>query len=125
MRFKVSMLLVCAMLAMSCATIFKGTSEEVSMRSDPARAMVFINGQQQGETPLTLKLESKKSYDIEFRMAGYKSKTVHISNHIGAGWLVLDILTGLVPIIVDASTGAWYGLDQKNVDAVLEKQQPR
>lgn len=41
----------------------------------------------------------------------------------GAGWIVLDVLAGLVPIIVDAATGAWYGLDQDNVNAVLEKQQ--
>jgi hypothetical protein len=30
---------------------------------------------------------------------------------------------GLVPVVIDAATGAWYSLDQKNIDAVLEKQQ--
>jgi hypothetical protein len=33
------------------------------------------------------------------------------------------VLAGLVGVIVDAATGAWYSLDQKNVNAVLEKQQ--
>lgn len=39
------------------------------------------------------------------------------------GWIVLDILGALVPVVIYAATGAWYSLDQKNIDAVLEKQQ--
>jgi hypothetical protein len=106
----------------SCATLFKGTSEEVRFGSEPQKAEVWINGTKMGETPLTLKLESKKTYDIEFKKEGFKPVIRRIINHVGAGWIVLDVLAGLVPVIVDAATGAWYSLDQKNVDAVLEKQ---
>jgi hypothetical protein len=42
---------------------------------------------------------------------------------VGAGWVVLDVLAGLVGIIVDAATGAWYELDQDAVNAILEEQQ--
>ena len=106
----------------SCATLFKGTSEEVRFGSEPQKAEVWVNGAKMGETPFSLKLESKKTYQIEFRKEGYKPVTRNITNHVGAGWIILDVLAGLVPIIVDAATGAWYSLDQKNVDAVLEKQ---
>ncbi len=41
---------------------------------------------------------------------------------MGAGWIILDILGGLVPIIVDVATGGWYELDNTNVKVVLEKQ---
>lgn len=109
---------------MSCATLFKGTSEEVRFGSDPQRAEVWVNGERMGETPLTLKLESKKTYTIEFRKEGYRTETRRITNRIGAGWIILDVLAGLVPVIIDAATGAWYSLDQKNVDAVLIRQQP-
>lgn len=105
-----------------CATLFKGTSEEVRFGSDPQKAEVWVNGAKMGETPISLKLESKKTYQIEFRKEGYKPVTRTITNHVGAGWIILDVLAGLIPIIVDAATGAWYSLDQKNVDAVLEKQ---
>jgi hypothetical protein len=108
----------------SCATIFKGTNEEVRFGSEPQKAEVWVNGAKMGETPISLKLESKKTYQIEFRKEGYKPVTRTITNHVGAGWIILDVLCGLVPVIVDAATGAWYGLDQKNVDAVMEKQQP-
>jgi PEGA domain len=106
----------------SCATLFKGTSEEVRFGSEPQKAEVWVNGTKMGETPISLKLETKKTYDIEFKKEGFKSVTRRIINHVGAGWIVLDVLAGLVPVIVDAATGAWYSLDQKNVDAVLEKQ---
>lgn len=124
MRVKIlSLVLVCIYLS-SCALVFKGTKQELSANSDPSRAQVWVNGIQMGETPITLKLESKKTYAIEFKKEGYKSKTVNVTNHIGAGYIILDIVCGLVPIIIDAATGAWYSLDDKTVNAVLEKQQP-
>ena len=112
------------LLTSSCATVFKGSREEVNFNSDPQRAEVYVNGTLMGTTPVALKLESKKGYTIEFKKEGFKTKTVNISNRIGAGWIVLDVLFGLVPVIVDAATGSWYSLDQKNVNAALEKQQP-
>jgi hypothetical protein len=48
---------------------------------------------------------------------------IHIKKKVGAGYIVLDILAGLFPIIIDAATGSRYSLAQKNIDAVLEKQQ--
>ena len=111
-------------LLSGCATLFKGTSEEVRFGSEPGKAEVWINGQRMGETPFSLKLESKKTYTIEFRKEGFKPVTKTITNHVGPGWIILDVLCGLLPVIVDAATGAWYSLDQKNVDAILEKQQP-
>jgi hypothetical protein len=109
-------------LLSSCATIFKGTNQEVAFRSDPQKAEVWVNGLKIGETPVSIKLESKKTYQIEFRKEGYKAVQKTISNHVGAGWVILDVVCGLVPVIVDAATGAWYSLDQKNVDAVMERQ---
>jgi len=116
-------ILTILMLSSSCATLFKGTSEEVRFNSDPQRAQVYVNNTQMGETPLTLRLESKKTYTIEFRKEGYKTKVQTITNHVGAGWLILDVLGGLIPVIVDAATGAWYSLDQKSIDMILDKQQ--
>ena len=125
MRWKVFFMLALSHYLVGCATLFKGTTQEVRFNSNPQKARVIVNSVDMGETPLTLRLESKKSYTIEFRAEGYKPKTYTISNRVGAGWIILDVLGGLVPVIVDAATGAWYSLDQTNIDAVLEKQQPR
>ena len=119
----VCMILCIGFMASSCALMFKGTSEEVAFQSSPDRAQVYVEGELMGETPLAVKLESKKSYTIVFKAEGYKDRSYHIKNKIGAGWIILDILGGLVPVIIDAATGAWYSLDQKNINAVLQKQQ--
>ena len=120
----VCLILCIGFMASSCALMFKGTSEEVAFQSSPDRAQVYVEGELMGETPLAIKLESKKSYTIVFKAEGYKDQSYHIKNKIGAGWVVLDILSfWLVPVIIDAATGAWYSLDQKNINAVLQKQQ--
>jgi len=111
------------LLTSSCATIFKGNTSKIDFNSNPQGAQIYVNGNYMGDTPIRLKLESKQTYNIEFRKEGYKTKTFNITNHVGAGWIVLDVLFGLVPVIVDAATGSWYDLDQKNVNAILEKQQ--
>ncbi|MBE0664273.1 MAG: PEGA domain-containing protein [Candidatus Aminicenantes bacterium] len=125
MKKSIAVLCIISFLSLSgCATLFKGTSEKVNMESSPVRADVYVNGQFMGKTPMQLNLAVKRSYAIEFRAKGYQSRTYHINNRVGAGWVILDVLLGLVPVIVDAATGAWYHLDQKNIDAVLVEQQP-
>ena len=109
--------------SLGCASIFKGTSTNIDLSSDPSSAKVYVNGNLMGTTPVKLKLESKRVYQIEFKKEGFETKTFTITNHVGVGWIILDILGGLIPIIVDAATGAWYGLDQSHVNAVLEGQQ--
>jgi hypothetical protein len=112
-----------SILSYGCATLFKGSTDKVDFSSTPTQAEVFVNGQLMGKTPLQLKLQSKHSYNIEFRMEGYQTKTVVLNNSVGGGWVVLDILGGLIPIVIDAATGDWFSLDEDHVQAVLENQQ--
>jgi hypothetical protein len=120
---KVSFILLVCIFTAQCASIIKGTSNKVDFNSKPQGAQVYVNGNYMGDTPIRLKLVSKDNYAIEFVLEGYKSKIFNITNHVNAGWIVLDVICGIIPVIVDASTGAWYELDQKNVNAVLIKQQ--
>ena len=122
----VSVVVIISLISLlsSCATIIKGNSENVNFNSDPQRAELWVNGHNMGQTPIELKLESKKTYTVEFRKEGFATVTKTITNHVGAGWVILDVIFGLVPVIVDAATGAWYSFDQKNINAILEKQQP-
>jgi hypothetical protein len=125
MKKWITSLCIISLLSLSgCATLFKGTAEKVNMESSPVRADVYVNGQFMGKTPMQLNLAVKRSYAIEFRAEGYQPRVYHINNRVGAGWVILDVLLGLVPVIVDAATGSWYYLDQKNIDAVLIEQQP-
>lgn len=109
----------------NCATIFKGEYRDVRFHSEPDNTQVFINGEFHGRTPLKLELRPDESYTIEFRKEGYKTEVRRIKNKIGLGWIVLDVITGVWPVLIDALTGAWYEFDQRNVNAILERQQPR
>jgi hypothetical protein len=107
-----------------CAAMFKGSNSKVIATSRPEGAKVYVNGFYYGTTPIKLNLKSKESYAIEFRKEGYQSVTRHVHSRVGAGWIILDVIFGLVPVIVDAATGSWYYLDQKRVDAELTRQNP-
>ncbi|MCX7788735.1 MAG: PEGA domain-containing protein [Spirochaetes bacterium] len=106
-----------------CATLFKGTSQKVGYSSEPMGAKVYVNGQLMGTTPFEMEMKANRTYTIEFRKEGYENKTVVLNNSIGAGWIILDMLGGFIPVIIDAATGAWYSLDQDHVNAALEAQQ--
>jgi len=97
-----------ALLNISCATVFKGSNSKIDVNSEPTGAEVKVNGFSHGKTPMTLTLESKKTYQLELTKEGYKAAFFSISHHVQGGWIVLDILFGLVGVIIDAVTGAWY-----------------
>lgn len=107
-----------------CATLFRGDSSKVRFNSEPLGAQVFVNGNLKGQTPLKLHLKSSQSYTIEFRKQGYEPVVRHINSKVGAGWVILDVLVGMVPVVVDALTGSWYHLDQKNINVILSVQNP-
>jgi len=104
------------------ATVFKGRNSSVEMTSVPDGATVYVDGVPAGQTPVKVRLKSSTSHTVEFKKDGYKPVTKQISSGIGPGWVILDVAFGLVPVVVDAATGAWYSLDDDHVKAVLEKQ---
>jgi len=123
---KTIMLLLIAILPLlifnSCAAIFKGTNDSVRFNSKPVDAEVFINGQYAGNTPLKLSLKSNKTYFIEIKKDGYTSCRYQITNEIGAGWVILDIIGGLIPVAIDAVTGSWYYLEPDYLNCRMEKE---
>lgn len=107
-------------LCTSCATIFNNKTPEVSMTSMPAGAMVYVNGNYFGTTPVSVDLSIRKEHVVTFRKEGFRDRSYTISRSAGFGWVVLDILGGLVPLIIDAATGDWFMLDTDEVGVVLE-----
>ncbi|GGD50502.1 PEGA domain-containing protein [Muriicola marianensis] len=106
----------------SCATLFGKKTHALAVSSDPRGAEVYVNGFKMGVTPVELNLKADKSYTIEYRKEGYESVTRVVNTKVGAGWIILDVLGGLIPVIVDAATGNWNKLDQDAVNAALIEQ---
>ena len=111
MRIKLTAILVTlTLLLTSCATVFKGGTQTVPVNSEPPGAEIIIDNVSYGTTPTSIRLDVDRSYAILLRSPTGEERTFQLRNEIGTLWIILDVVTGLVPIIVDAATGDWYEL---------------
>lgn len=112
-------LVVAAMSVSACGALFNGGPANVAVSSNPAGAEVWVDGTNRGVTPMTLSLAKNQNHTITLRRAGYGEATATVNRKLSTGYLILDILGGLLPVIVDAATGSWYVLDTNNVNVNL------
>tara|TARA_Y100000816_G_C25756857_1_gene397747 strand:+ start:220 stop:588 length:369 start_codon:yes stop_codon:yes gene_type:complete len=120
---KIIVLFIIAVFTLqSCATLFAPKKSTLTVTSDPKGADVIVNGYKMGETPVELYLDNNKDYSIEYRKEGYEKVVKFVGTKTGAGWVILDILAGLIPVIIDAATGDWKQLDTNQVNVMLEKE---
>ncbi|MDQ7055360.1 MAG: PEGA domain-containing protein [Persephonella sp.] len=64
--------LVSVNLAFASATILKGTSQNVSITTEPPGATVYVDGQVMGTTPVTLSLPKNKYHKIAVEKECYQ-----------------------------------------------------
>ncbi len=120
--FALLMLAMASPLFFGCATLMAPKTHPLALASEPQGAQVYVNGMLMGTTPVQLDLKADKTYSIEFRKEGYDTQAHIVNSKVGAGWVIVDVMFGLVPVIVDAATGAWNKLDQTSIEAVLYQQ---
>jgi hypothetical protein len=109
-------------LLSGCGTIMHGTRQNIDVQSSPTGAKVETSpATAVFTTPATLNLERKNSYVLTFTSAGYAPASVNIHNNIGTGTIIADVLLGLVGVLVDGITGAWYGLEPESVNVTLAR----
>jgi hypothetical protein len=119
-----SLFTLCVFFVFSCATIFKGTKQEIGVFSTPDQAGVKIVDRSgltvfEGYTPSSVLLPKKSEYDVFLSMEGYQESRVHISK--GFEPLVLGniICGGVVGIIIDYVNGAAYKLEPEMINVTL------
>ncbi len=101
------LLLALALLATGCAAIFGTKQKPFDLQSNPSGADVYLDGTRLGTTPLKSQLSNQKEHTFVFRKTGYKEVSCTLARGTDGGWVVLDILAGLVPVIIDAATNSW------------------
>ena len=105
-----------------CGAIINGTRQTIQANSSPSGAMITISPtNEEYTTPASLSLERKNNYVLDFTKEGYTSAKFNIHKELSGGILVLDILFGLVGVIVDGATGAWYNLSPEAATVSLER----
>ena len=71
----------------------------VTVRSNPSGALVYLNSEEVGRTPVTREFQWYGTYDVILRKDGYQ--TIKTSAAVSAPWwqfIPLDFLTDLLPV---------------------------
>jgi hypothetical protein len=90
-----------ALVLTGCATIFAGNTAAIQIRSNPG-APIMVDGAPAGQSPGVVLVSANQPHQI---VVGDHACT--LLPQIGVLWVVLDVVLGLVPVVVDAITGAW------------------
>jgi hypothetical protein len=93
-----------------CATVTRGTTEELIVQSDPTGAQVRLSNGMTGVTPATFKVPRKGDIIVVVTKDGYKPAEVvskaEVSKTGAAGFAGNILIGGVVGGVADAVTGA-------------------
>ena len=104
-----------------CATIFKEKTAGISFTSEPEGATVSIDNIPMGKTPIRLELIDKEPARVLFHKDGYEDKGHIIPTYVPLKWALGSIFpVGWIGVIVDACTGNWRALKEKEVHIKLD-----
>lgn len=109
-RIKYIAILSLIILNTSCATLFTGTRQNVSIDSNPQGADIIIDGQKMGVTPAKIKVDREldallySGKEIQFELEGYKK----LGYELDARLNTVAILNLFNPICwgIDIASGA-------------------
>lgn len=122
-------LALCVPLLTGCATVIRGTTDQVTFNSNPVGAQVATSdGHACGATPCTISVGRKDEFIATFTKPGYSRMDIPVKTGIatggGAAFAGNILLGGLIGMGVDASTGATLEHIPNPVFAQLQPIQP-
>lgn len=108
------------MLIAGCASLFSGIEQEMTFKSDPEGATVYVDGLEKGKTPLVVKLRKDEYKNVTFKKIGYRDEVVTLHSKLDPiGLLNLIVITGFT---TDALTGAMFEYAPGQYLVKLEKE---
>lgn len=129
----ITVLTVCIMVS-GCATIFSGSTQTVTISSDPSDAKVKIYNKagiliSNSETPQTISLKRGRgffcgeTYRVVISKENYEETEIIVDSRFN-GWYAGNVIFGglLGLLIIDPATGAMWTLSPDMVSAELTKQ---
>ena len=126
MAIGMAIAMACAFMAMTgCATILSGTSDQISINSNPGGATVEIKTMgglilKQGQTPFTAVLTKGKEYNITISLDGYQTETVALLK----GGIETTAFCNLGNVLfwgVDFVSGAMFKLEPGSIHINLKE----
>jgi len=121
MRSAIAGAVLAAGCTTACAAVLGSHQKTFDLQSTPQSADVYLDGNRLGATPLRVKLDNHKNYTFVYRKEGYKDASCTLTKSTGAGWVIFDVVTGLVPIVIDAATNSWSQTQGSHCTGSLEQ----
>jgi hypothetical protein len=94
-------ILVLAMAASGCATIFNGSSQAVTFDSSPNGASIFVNGVEVGKTPLSMLMRRSRTTMILAKKDGYEDQHLALQTATSGNFWMNIAMWGFVGTTVD------------------------
>lgn len=113
-----------ASLNSGCATVVNGTTQPVSLSSNPSGAEIYVDGQPMGVTPRVVTLSRGSDHYIELRKEGYLPHSVPLARQRSTATLGNIWIGGLFGMGVDALSGANYKFVPEYYNANLSPEAP-
>ncbi len=113
-----------ASLLGGCATVTRGTTNDIQITSEPSSAHAKTSTSQTCTTPCVMKMGRKDEFQVVFNKDGYKEAIIPVKTQIAgagiAGAAGNILVGGIVGLGVDAYSGATLEHFPNPVHAVLE-----
>jgi hypothetical protein len=101
-----------------CATMFTGSTQQLTVSSQPPGARVIVNGSYSGVTPVALLLKTEHDYGIILQREGYRDTAVPVYREFNP--VAILNLVSLICWVVDVATGALWRLTPGAVYVTLQ-----
>lgn len=115
-----------ALTAAGCATVTRGTTNQVTFTSEPSEAELRTTVGHSCKTPCVLEINRKTEFVATFQLPGYKTQEIPVATRIAgrgaAGFAGNVLLGGVIGMGVDAATGSTLEHFPNPVFAKLEKE---
>lgn len=121
---RLAVVLCCGLLLANCATVTRGTVNQIQIISEPSDAEARTSIGHNCRTPCTLTVDRKSEFTVSYAKEGYRETSVPVATRLagaGAAGLAGNILIGgIVGVVADAATGATLEHYPNPVSATLE-----
>jgi hypothetical protein len=103
----------------SCATIMHGTRQTVGIASNPTNAIVWVDKNYVGNTPIMVEMSRKDNHIVRIELDGYLPYEATFSKQV-SGWVFGNIFFGgVIGLAVDAISGGLYMLTPDQIQAEM------
>ncbi len=121
--FSYCIALLTPMMALGCATLIEGSTQDVTFISEPSGAQIVVDGTPMGVTPavITLKKPLADNTNVVFKKDGYQDQEVILHRKV-TGWFWGNIIFGLWGLLgssTDAMSGSQWEYSQNTYVVTL------